>query len=65
VLPPYVAVGEDNIVRVEFIYEPDQQGSANSLELQRHTPQEAQVGSCKVNLHLFVYWFINLILILM
>jgi hypothetical protein len=37
------AVGEDNIVRVEFIYEPEQQGTATSLELVRNTPQEAQV----------------------
>lgn len=31
-------------MRVEFIYEPEQQGTATSLELQRHTPQEAQVS---------------------
>jgi hypothetical protein len=37
------AVGEDNIVRVEFVYEPEQQGSATSLTLQRHTTQEAKV----------------------
>lgn len=37
------AVGEDNIVRVEFIFEPEQSGTATKLELQRHTPQEAQV----------------------
>lgn len=43
VLLCYAAVGEDNVVRVEFIYEPEQQGTPTSLELQRHTPQEARV----------------------
>jgi hypothetical protein len=32
-------------VRVEFVYEPEQQGTATTLQLQRHTPQEAQVGA--------------------
>jgi hypothetical protein len=38
------AVGEDNIVRVEFVYEPPQQGSQDELLFERGTPQEAQVG---------------------
>jgi hypothetical protein len=37
------AVGEDNIVRVEFVYEPPQQGSQDELLFERGTPQEAQV----------------------
>jgi hypothetical protein len=40
----FVAVGEDNIVRVEFVYEPPQQGSQDELVFERGTPQEAQVG---------------------
>ncbi|KAF6262215.1 NPL4 family-domain-containing protein [Scenedesmus sp. NREL 46B-D3] len=35
-------VGEDNIVRVEFVYEPPQQGSQDELVFERGTPQEAQ-----------------------
>uniref|UniRef100_A0A383VRV9 MPN domain-containing protein n=1 Tax=Tetradesmus obliquus TaxID=3088 RepID=A0A383VRV9_TETOB len=38
----YGTVGEDNIVRVEFVFEPPQQGSQDELLLERGTPQEAQ-----------------------
>jgi hypothetical protein len=38
------AVGDDNIVRVEFVYEPPQQGSQDDLIFERGTPQEAQVS---------------------
>jgi hypothetical protein len=31
-------------VRVEFVYEPPQQGGAETLVLERGTPEEAQVG---------------------
>jgi hypothetical protein len=43
VLLVFFAVGEDGIVRVEFVYEPPQQASLDQLLLERHTPQEAQV----------------------
>ncbi len=37
------AVDEEKNVLVEFIYEPQQEGNANSLSMQRHTQEEAQV----------------------
>jgi hypothetical protein len=36
-------VDEAKNVRVEFVYEPPQSGTADSLELERHTPEEQQV----------------------
>eukprot|EP00879_Flechtneria_rotunda_P011209 GHRR01011707.1.p1 GENE.GHRR01011707.1~~GHRR01011707.1.p1 ORF type:complete len:233 (+),score=91.74 GHRR01011707.1:411-1109(+) len=39
----YGTVGDDNLIRVEFVYEPPQQGGQDELVLERHTPQEAQV----------------------
>lgn len=39
----YGTVGEDNCVKVEFVYEPPQEGSAMHLKLQRGTDEEAQV----------------------
>lgn len=38
----FFAVDEAGNVRVEFVYEPPQQGGAESLELERGTPEEAQ-----------------------
>eukprot|EP00879_Flechtneria_rotunda_P015340 GHRR01016036.1.p1 GENE.GHRR01016036.1~~GHRR01016036.1.p1 ORF type:complete len:378 (+),score=128.22 GHRR01016036.1:953-2086(+) len=38
----YGTVGDDNLIRVEFVYEPPQQGGQDELVLERHTPQEAQ-----------------------
>eukprot|EP00878_Enallax_costatus_P008492 GHUV01008876.1.p1 GENE.GHUV01008876.1~~GHUV01008876.1.p1 ORF type:complete len:370 (+),score=103.71 GHUV01008876.1:1393-2502(+) len=38
----YGTIDEDNIVRVEFVYEPPQQGSADELIFERHTSQETQ-----------------------
>lgn len=34
------AVDEEKRVCVQAIYEPQQQGSADSLQLERHTPEE-------------------------
>lgn len=39
----YGSVGEDGLVRVEFVYEPPQQGSASDLVLERGTQQEQTV----------------------
>jgi hypothetical protein len=36
-------VGEDDVVRVEFIYEPPQSGSPTELVLERHTGEEQKV----------------------
>lgn len=41
---PVPPVDEANNVKVEFVYEPPQSGAAEALSLERHTPEEAQVG---------------------
>ncbi|KAF8056357.1 NPL4-like protein 1 [Scenedesmus sp. PABB004] len=38
----YGTVGEDSVVRVEFVYEPPQSGGPDELAMERGTPQEAQ-----------------------
>ncbi|KXZ49382.1 hypothetical protein GPECTOR_21g608 [Gonium pectorale] len=39
----YGEVEEDGTVKVDFIYEPPQEGTVDKLSMQRHTPEEAQV----------------------
>ncbi|EFJ40602.1 hypothetical protein VOLCADRAFT_69322 [Volvox carteri f. nagariensis] len=39
----YGNVDDDKTVKVDFIYEPPQEGSSDKLQLQRHTPEEQQV----------------------
>ncbi|GFR49916.1 hypothetical protein Agub_g12024 [Astrephomene gubernaculifera] len=39
----YGYVDDEKHVKVDFIYEPPQEGSADKLQLQRHTAEEAQV----------------------
>jgi hypothetical protein len=43
-LRPTMVVDEASNVRVDFVYEPPQQGGAETLVLERGTPEEAQVG---------------------
>lgn len=42
----YGGVDEEGCVNVEFIYEPRQSGTADSLQLERGTAEEAQVSAC-------------------
>lgn len=39
-----MAVDESANVKVEFVYEPPQEGGPDALALERETPEEAQVG---------------------
>jgi len=39
----YGTVDESGLVRVDFVYEPPQQGSADQLLMERHTAEETQV----------------------
>ena len=47
-VPP--VVDESGLVRVDFVYEPPQQGSADQLLMERHTAEETQVRhrQCKI-----------------
>jgi hypothetical protein len=39
-----LVVDESGLVRVDFVYEPPQQGSADHLVMERHTEEEMQVS---------------------